>query len=954
MKLRALLSSASALVVFAPTGVLAQGVQPAAPATASAPTSTAGSDGSEPAAGRAAPTKFEQDIIVTGSRAASAGYQASTPTNVISGDVLTRQGATNISQVLNQDPAFKPVQNPGANNVKTATPGTATADLRGLGGQRTLVLINGMRAVPVAPTTNTSVVATTDLNLIPSLMIDRVEVVTGGASAQWGSDAVAGVVNIQLRRKYQGLQIKAQAGISQYGDNADQRIGALGGFNFADDKGRFVAAVDYDNYHGLGDIYTRDWGRRENQIISNPLRTTNGLTALISAPNVHSALGAGGLITGPANFAFRNFTFNPDSTPRPFQLGSLVSGVQMIGGEGESVVKGLSLAPSVERVASYGSLEYDLSDAITARLEGSFGWSKGTLRGSLPRVTGLTIQRDNAYLPSSIRTAMLAAGITNFGFQRNGFDIGNSNIQVSNKVPRFTGSLEGNLGGGWSWDTNLTVGRDYYRQVIRNAPYAPNLRFALDAVVNPASGQIVCRATIAGAAFNSGASGCAPLNFFGNGAPSAASLSYITPTTVSTSRYNQQVATANLKGKPFSTWAGPVSIATGFEYRHEKQVVKVDSFGASGGYLGAGNATPFAGSFNIKEVYLDTIVPLARDLSFAKSIDLNAAIRYADYSTVGNQTTWKVGLTYAPFDLIRFRVTKSKDVRAPAIYELAGGGQLLTNTATVRGQTANIPQNTTLGNPNLDAEKAKTFTAGIVLQPGGGFHASFDYYNIRVKGAIASLSAANIGTFCDGGNQQFCNFYTFNAAGAPTSLFGTVLNIGSFQTKGIDGSVDYSTDLGSLFGTKESRFTVNARGTYVFHALVNSGTGVVIDRAGENTEQNLGASPRFRGNLTETIKVDKVSFSLQQIYVSKGKVDKLFNTLPTNTINDNNIPAAMYLNAYTTIDVMDDFQVFIAVDNVIDKDPPLSPYPNLPVPPVNGQYYDKVGRAFRAGITAKF
>lgn len=947
MKVTAMLTSASVLALMVPAAVLAQTAQPVTQATAPAPTTDPGPQ-QEPAATDSS-AGVPKDIVVTGSRAASAGYQASTPTNVINSDVLNRQGAPNLAAVLEQDPAFKPVQTPASTNVKTATPGTSTADLRGLGGQRTLVLVNGMRVVPVAPTTNTSVVATTDLNLIPSLMIDRVEVVTGGASAQWGSDAVAGVVNIQLKHQYQGVLIKAQSGISERGDNGDKRIGALAGFNFGDDKGHFVVGGDYEKYDGLGDIYTRDWGHREEQIITNPSRATNGLTALILAQNVHSALGAGGTITSPANFAYRGYTFNPDSTPRPFQAGSLTSGVQMIGGEGPSAVSGLSLAPSVERVASYGSLEYEVSPAITARLDGSYGWSLGVLQGSAPRFTGLTIQQDNAFLPQQIKTAMTAAGITSFGFQRNGFDIGNSNIRVSNKVPRITASLFGDLGGGWNYDVNVTAGRDDYRQRILNAPYSPYLRFALDSVVNPANNQIVCRATLPGAAFNAAAAGCVPLNLFGAGAPSAAATRYITPETNSFSRYDQQVATANLRGKPFDTWAGPVSIATGFEYRHEKQVVTVDNFGASGGYLGAGNATPFAGSFDIKEVYLDSIVPLARDWKFAKLIDFSGAVRYASYSTVGSQTTWKAGLTYAPIEAIRFRVTTSKDVRAPAIYELAGGGQLVTNSATVHGVTVNIPQNVSLGNPNLVAENARTFTAGIVLQPGGGFHASLDYYNIRVRNAIASLSAANIASQCDAGNQTFCNFFTFNAAGVATSLFATTLNIGSFQNKGFDGTFDYSTSLGS-----DMRLAIGGRGTYLLNALVNTGTGVIIDRAGENTEQNLGAGPHFRGNLTETLTIGKFSGSLQQIYVSKGKIDNTFNTLPTNTININEIPAVLYLNAYATIDVTKAFQFFVGMDNVLDKDPPLSPYPNLPTPPVNGQYYDKVGRAFRIGVTAKF
>src|SRR5262249_38270518 len=173
------------------------------------------------------------------SRAALPGFSASTPTTVVGSEAIERENAPNIALVLDEIPSFKQTQSPAANGVKTGTPGTYTADLRGLGGQRTLVLVDGLRVPPTAPTTNTSVVDAVDLNTIRSFMIDRVEVVTGGASAQWGSDAVAGVVNFRLKDKFEGFQVKTQVGISQRSDNQNESLGLLGGTSLFNNRGHF-------------------------------------------------------------------------------------------------------------------------------------------------------------------------------------------------------------------------------------------------------------------------------------------------------------------------------------------------------------------------------------------------------------------------------------------------------------------------------------------------------------------------------------------------------------------------------------------------------------------------------------------------------------------------------------------------------------------------------------------
>jgi len=897
-----------------------------------------------------APPPMLEEIVVTSSRAALPGFAASTPTTVVSAETLDRESAPNIAQILNEIPGFKQTQSPSANGVKTGTPGSFTADLRGLGGQRTLVLVDGLRVPPTAPATNTSVVNAVDLNTIPAFMIDRVEVVTGGASAQWGSDAVAGVVNIRLKDKFEGFQAKVQGGIAERGDNGNEYVSLLGGSSLFSDRGHFVAGAEFQNDNGLGDIYTRPWGKGEQQIISNPNSATNGLPPLLEVGNVHTSLGSGGTITGPANFLYRGYTFNPDGSIRPFQTGSLVSGVQMIGGEGQSTVTGFDMIPAVRRVASYAKTSYDINDSVTASLVLSYAYNKASFHGSLPRITARTISVNNPFLPASVVTQMQTQGITTFGFQENAFDLGNSHLLINNNIPRAVFALNGRIGETWTWDAGYEWGMDRYEQTVENATDGPNLAFALDAIAGP-GGQPVCRATQAG---NPAAAGCVPINLFGNGAPSAAAIAYVQQTANSRSRYVQQNLTANIKGTPLSTWAGPVAVAFGAEYRNENQEVVSSPLSASNAFLFAGNATPYKGSFNVKEAYVDTLAPLLTDQPFAKSLTFNGAARYEHYSDIGNQHAWKVGLDFEPVGGFRLRATHSVDIRAPAIYELYGGGTLLTNTATVRGSTVNIPQNVTKGNPNLTGENASTSTYGVVLQPKSGplvgLSVSLDYYDIKIDNAITTLSAATIGNLCTLGNQQFCNYFTFNGAGVATSLSAGALNVASAQTKGIDLNLAYRSSLPSLFSLPTSMST-SLLGTRTLHSLISTGTGAAIDRAGENGPQNLGGIPRLTLNMTQTLTLGGASFSAQGLYVSRGNIDNTFNSTPALTINNNSIGSVVYLNLYGSYEVNDHFQVSASIRNALDHAPPVSPYPNLPIPQFNGQYYDVIGRTYRIGVT---
>jgi outer membrane receptor protein involved in Fe transport len=926
-----------------------------------------------------APAQGEgEEVVVTGSRAARSGYQAPSPTNVIRAEVLDNQAATGLGEILEQTGMVKGTRNPNSNATNTGSPGQWTADLRGLGGQRTLVLVDSSRIVPFAPSSNLSVPTTTDLNLIPTLMIERVETVTGGASAQYGSDAVSGVVNILLRREFDGFRVRAQTGVSQEGDAGEARVGVLGGWNSDDHRAHLVLSADWIDNDGVRDIYTRDWGRRETMIVSNAAGQT---PRLLWADNVHTALGAGGVIGRGANaantatvpFSLTGQTFNPDGTIRPFQYGAPLApgaaGNVMIGGEGDSIAKGVDLVPAVERFSTFARLGYDFADSLHGYASFGYSESSADLTAAQPRFTvtntssQIFIRADNAFLPTAVRDAMTAQGVAGFRFTRQGNDLGNNRYNIQNRSPRFTAGLEGSFANGWDWDTHVSYGRNDYTFDSANNPILANVGFAVDAVLD-GNGNIVCAATIPGhPRFNAAAAGCAPINLFGEGNVSPEGLDYVQGNPHSEVEYNQTTFAANLRGELFATWAGPITAATGFEYRKEDEEVTADPIGAAGGYI-TGNNSPYTGEFDVSEGYVEAIVPLARDMAFANLIDLNLAYRYANYSTVGGMEAWKVGAVWEPAESLRFRVTQSHDIRAPAINELYSPGNFVTNNVAMINinnfgaanpaiQNYNIPQRTSGGNRNVQAEEGDTTTVGFVYSPASGpldgFNFSVDYYNIELDDAITNLTGANIGNLCIAGVRAFCDVFTFNAAGDPIRLDAGSLNLGGFQQNGYDVQLDYSRDLGP------GAWSISYTATFVDESMVDTGLpGVApVDRSGEHGAPNFGAVPDFRGNLTTTFRTDDWSATVQATHVSSGNLDNLYNTPGNPTIDKNEVPSYVLFNLYGSYNLSEKVRLFGAIRNALDRDPVMTPYTVLNAP-VYGAYYDKVGRHFSIGVDARF
>jgi len=884
----------------------------------------------------------DEEIVVTGSRITRSGFEAPTPTTMVGTADIARQGAPNIAAVLNQVPSFLPSSTPATAGNNSTNVGGNFLNLRGLGATRTLVLVNGRRHVPTTPN------GLVDVNLIPQALIERVEVVTGGASAAWGSDAVAGVVNFILNDNLEGFQGSAQMGIAEEGDNREYRAALAYGTSFADGRGHIAVAGEIFGGQGIVDQSDRDWGRDEWQVITNPaFAPGNGQPAQLVARDVHQANRTeGGLITsGP----LAGTQFLPGGVPVAFRYGSPRNAAFMVGGDGINQGLYTSLIAPVDRQTISTIATYEISDSIRAVVEGTFGTTQSLNAVTQPFSTRpYTIQADNAFLPESLR-AQLAPGST-FQLGRINTDFGFIVADTTVKAYRAVAALEGDFGDSWKWSTYYQYGKTRYDGYLNDNVIVANLDRAMDAVRNPA-GQIVCRSTL-----TNPTNGCVPLNVFGYGSPSDAALNYIHGRQELLRTIRQDALAADLQGEPFSTWAGPVSLAVGAEYRKETADVEVDAISQAGGYM-IGNPKALTGGFNVKEAFGEILVPLLADLPFAKSLDVNGAVRFTDYSTTGSVTTWKAGLSYELNDSLRFRATRSRDIRAPNLDEVFSPSSILfTTIRDPRDGSASLINVNVAGNPDLRPEKADTLTLGVVFDPAfaPGLRASVDYYDIKVKGAIRTLGTQDIIDRCFGGATELCQYVIRNPAGAITNVVSSYFNIAALETSGLDFELSYTTPLDRIVDTWSGTLRARLLGTWVDKLTTSDGV-TTIDRSGE-VGPNNGGVPEWRLSANLGYEAGPVAVSLTGLYLSSGKYD---NALVEGVgIDDNSIPSRFYVNGSVEFTVLEEgrqrVQIFGVVNNLFDRDPPIAPSTFQNSLATNNALYDVIGRNFVAGVRFAF
>jgi iron complex outermembrane receptor protein len=973
----------------------------AAATAASAQATPAAPGASTPAPAQAESVSVEE-VVVTGSRVRTT-YNSPTPVNVVGAERMQQLAIPDVATALNQIPSFRATTSASTILFRVnGAIGGNTPDLRGLGTTRTLVLVDGRRFVPSVDSGGV------DLNGVPNALVKRSEVVTGGASAAYGADAVAGVVNLILDTKFNGLKIDASAGVSEHGDGKNYFLSVAGGRGFAGDRGHIIAGFEYRDDKGVGNCFQRDWCAKLTNFVPNPGYiggvSTNGLPATLVLDNVNFVYTPSGVLlsavqtvggvkttlgqqvnnTGATALpaALRGLQFNTAGNALvPFQFGNYLSGTFMQGGDAAASNNWGWGNPPLVTPTSHGSgivhVDYDLTPKTQAF--GEFIYSRtegGPVRTSVllqaPAGGSAGIDINNPFITPAVRAQILAANpnITAINVNVAVAQGGDTVVASStNNIYRFVTGLKGDLFKDWRWDASYEYGQTDSRTDVKNTRLASFDTQATNAITPPAGyggtiyttpggAPVICASSVANPN-----DGCLPVDLFGQNITPAVLNKYFKDE-FQTRTIKQHDLMVNFRGTLFELPAGPVQAAFGGEYRHDSVSGDVDAL-TKAGLFAAPQVTALPKvTQGVTEGYAEANIPLLADLPLAKSLSVDLTGRYTHYSGFGNAKPWKVGVEYQPNDQILVRVTRSADIRAPTAAE--------SNPNTVQtflplndpfSGTNHLVGALAGGNPNLELESAKTNTAGVVLKPNffPRFHASVDWYDITVKNAIDSVSAPNILSACSTKNL-LCNLITFTGA-AKASPVATVLsnfqNVAQVHAEGYEIQTDYTIP-DVLDGTVS--FQVNAN--YIEDLKSIGGTGLVTRMNGvtgnAGSLAGIAGVPKYKIDGLVAYTRPSWMVAAHMRYIPKSILDPTkigpdqagYNiNLPTS-VSINTVSARFYMDLSASAQLPSLFgssktELYGGITNLFDKDQPseLRLFGN----PLQ---YDTVGRAFRLGIRA--
>jgi len=912
------------------------------------------------------PRAEEEAIVVTGSRLARpTGFTTPTPVTVLGQERMQQLGTTTVGEALNDLPSFRATFTPLTANLFATNIGARFADLRGLSPQRTLVLVDGRRFAP------STTLNTVDLNLIPASLIERTEVVTGGASAAYGSDAVAGVVNIILDRKLTGLRGTVQYGLAEQGDDQELLVSLAGGTSYAGGRGHIVIGGEYNDSKGLGDCYTRAYCATNQGTITNPTPGANGLPAILMLGDLKGAnLTPGGVINGPA--VLQGIQFAPDGTPIPFERGQFwsPSSLFMIGGDGSEQFygyTGILIKPPVERYSLYGHTDFEVSDSITAFADLSYGQSVGRSISAQTRDALLPIQEDNPFIPDPIRDLMVQNGLTSFQLGREGLDLGRARNFSKTGTLRGAVGLAGKSSSTLSWDVYYQYGRTQYRQRTFHVQNKTRFLQAVDAVPGP-NGTVVCRVNADDNPAND-QPGCRPLNLFGQNKSPADAIAFAFGDASQDTVYTEHVVAGNVQINPFVLPGGPAAFGAGVEYRHDRTRGDADPVSRSLGFL-TGNGTRINGDTKVMEGYLEASLPLLGNVPLARSLELNGAIRRTRYDFTGpsgdnefSVTTWKIGGSYQPIEELRFRATRSRDIRAPNVSELYASPSSTQTVLQDPIMGTNLSTLTiTAANSSLRPEIAQTTTAGVSFQPSwisNDLSLSVDYFRIDIRDAITRPGTQTVLNRCIAGATEFCSFVERDSTGVVTQITNPLFNFARLLTSGIDIELAYRLRL-DRFAAVPGDLNFRVLGTYVSDLTTTDSAGS-INRAGQSgypAGQTPGV-PHWLIDGTVTYSTSRFATTLQVHYIDSGyhdvtrigPDDPRYDPTLRNSVNRNRLPSRTYFNLTGSYDLWTDgdrkIQLFGAIDNLFDKGPPPIHSNNYGT---NSVYFDPIGRAYRMAV----
>ncbi len=889
-------------------------------------------------------------ITVTGTLLDQPGFQAPTPMTVIGETELRQAGRENVAEVLADIPQFHFSNNPSINQGLN-TIGSAGGDLRALGVARTLYLLNGRRFI-----------GDLDLNSIPFAAVKRIDVVTGGASATYGSGAVAGVINTVLNDKLNGVEASAQTGVSSRGDGSQYRFDVTGGTDFAGGRGNVLLAAEYFKDQGIDPIASRKNIARYG-VVGNPTFTPdNGQARALLLPNVGFTFASeGGLaLSGP----FAGQQFLPGGALAPFNNGLAGSG-----GDGPSLNTSYDLRAPLDRLNLLAAAFYDVTPDI--RLSGDFRFANvRSGAGIFPDFSApLLIKTDNAFLPAAAHDQLVAAGQPGFLIGRYNTDFGLVTSDVERDTYQGSIALDGSFGKSFGktfkWNAYYTHGEQIRDDAFENLRIGDNFAKAVDSVIDtrpgsPTQGQPICRDAL------TEATDCVPINLFGQGAPSAEALRYVLGTTSAHVRDELDVAAGTLRGEAFSLWAGPVSTAVGVEYRKESSGATVDALSAAEGFPAFFFRPYGRDRISVIEGFGEALVPLVKDVPLLRKLQFNAGARYSDYNTSGGIWAWKLGLTDELLDGLRLRAVRSRDIRAPNLDESGGPGATTVQQIADPFRPGEAPSVTvrTTGNSALTPEKADTTTAGAVFEPSfiPGLSLAMDYYSIDISGAITSLDAPEIlrRCFVDQSNPLCAQIDRDppgpgQAFGPLTRIRSSFFNIAAFKTRGADLELSYRTRLGNLIAAAPGRMIFRVLASYVDELIFDDGANR-SDTAGDVGGPVTQGVPHWRGVASAAYEDRRFTVDLRARYVGGGHFDSqlggdtscdpngrttLCPDIKSRTYIDLSLQYALPFGNYEDSRIT----LFGSVANLFDRDPPIFP---------NRMIYDVVGRYFTFGARAKF
>jgi iron complex outermembrane recepter protein len=909
-----------------------------------------------PAAASADVVENLQEIVVTGSLISRAGFTAPTPVTTVDPHQLNLR--PQLAESLRELPALRNSFGPQTHFGDVRSIGRAQMNLRNMGPQRTLVLLNGQRFVTSLDN------GAPDVALFPTALVDRVEIVTGGASAAYGSDAVAGVVNFILDKDFTGLKAGLSSGISERGDNKNRSGNLAYGAKWgSEDRGHVLMSYEASHRDGMLAL-DRSWARRGVGLITYSDQTP----PLVRLENVRrSDLNENGVIaSGP----LRGTSFTANGLQRPFVYGTGVTGTNMIGGEGPlTAIGNLSNGVPVDTQAAYARLSYEVAPSWTVFAEANYGVTEVTPDGGYNYLIGAAtaprVQIDNAYLDPALRGRMVTAGLQSFQINKQ-YDFGHLTYDVETTVKRAVAGVEGQLGR-FKTDAYVTYGENDAHNVLAGMINLVHLHRAADAVVNPASGQVVCRSTL-----TDPTNGCVPYNIMAlAGANNPAAIDYIRGDLVFDQITTQFAGGVTFSGDLFELPAGPLAAAFGGEFRRETYEMngdelsqRVNPITGAQGWWRSGSAPNVDGSSSSKGIFTEVAVPVLKDRPFAESLDLNAAVRLTDYRLSGSVTTWKAGGTWDVGAGVRLRATRSRDIREPTLGQLyaAGGGNPFSLIDRVRGHvtpTSGV-QRFTRGNLELEPEAADTWTYGVVLTPPfmPGFALSIDRYDIDIGNAIAGLQPQATVDECARGVQIACASLVRNPAGTLISIYDTTYNLATRRVAGYDVEARYRLPLNTFWASAPGALTFRALATYQGTDIRALPGATPINRAGET---GIYAYPgefqlKWRGTNSLTYSQDKWNATVSARYSGSGVRDVMWQS--GVDIDNNEVPSAVYAD----LDIARDFAirgvtgtVNFTINNVLDKDPLLvGNDASDTVGFGTNSEYDLIGRAFRLGMNFEF